>query len=85
MGCNCEGCKKLKAMAELKKLLPEDRQEEFEAFIEDYINVTDERDHYDAIITGAWPNADKIIEYRRKKWAEMRSKVQQEDINEKNT
>lgn len=67
MTCNCDGCKKLNALEKYCNLLPEEFREDFQAFIDEYINISDENDYFKSVISGTWPGADEVIEHARSK------------------
>lgn len=72
MSCECFLCQRSRGFEEqLNKIADPEVKEYFIKLYDFLICVENDLDYANAIIDGSWPDADKIIEFKRKKRNEL--------------
>lgn len=57
MGCNCDVCGMIARFSDIKAKLPADDARYLEEFLEYHLNESADKDYYEAVIDGSWPDA----------------------------
>lgn len=57
MSCQCDVCKMIGRFTDIREKLPAEDAQYLEDFLEHYLNESADRDYYEAVIDGSWPDA----------------------------
>jgi hypothetical protein len=65
MSCECRLCQRTRQFRDAIGRVPEQDKKFWEETFEALFNVEFDRDYYQAIVNGSWPNSDKVIHDHR--------------------
>lgn len=61
MNCNCDTCHLIGRFADIRAKLPEEDAQYLSDFLEFYLNESMDREYYEAVISGDWPESVDIM------------------------